>query len=445
MSNVQITQLPVAISLNGTEEVEVVQSGTSRRTTTQQIAGLQPGATGATGPQGATGVTGATGATGPTGVTGPSGPVGPTGVTGVTGITGPTGPTGVTGASGTPGTNGAVGATGPTGPTGITGATGVQGPTGVTGVTGPSGLTGGTGVTGVQGATGATGPTGPTGPTGAPGPTLTPSGAYSISQNYNEGDLVTYNGFVYASKLSSNTGNAPTGGTSDNTYWMYIPSTTAMAAGTDTQVQFNDGGLLGGDADFTYNKTTNVLSVGSVVINDGSASAPSISNSGDTNVGVYFPEADTIGFATNGTEKVRITSSGKIGYSLNTGGSAIQLTSRTTSVTVNNTSGIITLTLAAGSASWQTFTVYNSILEASDTVIVNQRSGSNLYILSVTNIIDGSFNLSFASTGGTTVEQPVFSFAIIKADAQTGAERLLDGESSGLALDFLDNSEAVVV
>lgn len=294
MSNVQITQLPVAISLSGTEEVEVVQSGTSRRATTAQISGLTFGPTGPTGP------------------------------------------------------------------------------------------------------TGATGPTGPVG--------LNPKGAWSSVAIYYAGDLVNYNNLLYASIVDSNTNNQPSGTASSNAYWMYIPS-TSVAAGLNTQVQFNDSGLLGGDADFTYNKTTNVLSVGGVVAN----------------------------------------ASGKIGYSLNTGGSAIQLTSRTTSVTVNNTSGIITLTLAAGSASWQTFTVYNGILDASDTVIVNQRSGSNLYILSVTNIIDGSFNLSFASTGGTTVEQPVFSFAIIKADAQTGAEKLLDGESSGFAIDFLDNSEAVVV
>lgn len=31
--------------------------------------------------------------------------------------------------------------------------------------------------------------------------------------------------------------------------------------GTDTQVQFNDGGVFGGDAAFTWNKTTNLLSI----------------------------------------------------------------------------------------------------------------------------------------------------------------------------------------
>ena len=97
MSNVQITQLPVATSLSGTEEVEIVQGGVSVRTTTSQIAGIQAGPTGVTGP---------VGPTGPTGVTGPVGPTGATGAGGALGYYGSfydttdqTGPTGASGAA----------------------------------------------------------------------------------------------------------------------------------------------------------------------------------------------------------------------------------------------------------------------------------------------------------------------------------------------------------
>ena len=38
--------------------------------------------------------------------------------------------------------------------------------------------------------------------------------------------------------------------------------------GSDTQVQFNDGGAFGGDAGLTYNKTTNALTVGDVLVDD---------------------------------------------------------------------------------------------------------------------------------------------------------------------------------
>jgi len=142
----QIPNLPLAIALTGAELLEVVQSGVSRRTTTIDVAALQPGPTGPTGPEGAV-------ITGPTGATGPTGSVGPTG-TGSS-APGPTGPTGPDGAA-----SSVAGPTGPQGAQGITGPTGGAGPTGPTGPLGPSGSTG------AVGATGAAGPTGPTGSTG---------------------------------------------------------------------------------------------------------------------------------------------------------------------------------------------------------------------------------------------------------------------------------------
>ena len=45
MSSVQIPNLPVAISVTGTEQLEAVQSGTSVRVTSQQIANLSPAGT----------------------------------------------------------------------------------------------------------------------------------------------------------------------------------------------------------------------------------------------------------------------------------------------------------------------------------------------------------------------------------------------------------------
>tara|TARA_R110000822_G_scaffold121026_1_gene254737 strand:- start:223 stop:1866 length:1644 start_codon:yes stop_codon:yes gene_type:complete len=45
---------------------------------------------------------------------------------------------------------------------------------------------------------------------------------------------------------------------------------------------------------------------------DGSASAPSITNTGDVNTGIFFPAADTIGFAEGGAEAARFDSSGRL-------------------------------------------------------------------------------------------------------------------------------------
>jgi hypothetical protein len=46
---------------------------------------------------------------------------------------------------------------------------------------------------------------------------------------------------------------------------------------------------------------------------DGTVSAPSITNSGDTNTGIFFPAADTIAFTEGGVESMRITSAGDVG------------------------------------------------------------------------------------------------------------------------------------
>lgn len=104
-----------------------------------------------------------------------------------------------------------------------------------------------------------------------------------------------------------------------------------------------------------------------------------------------------------------------IGYTLGAGSAVTQATSRTTGVTINAACGSITLFSAAGQNTYQTFTVTNSSVAATDTIIVNQKSGTDLNIILVTAVAAGSFNISFATTGGTTTEQPVFNFAVIKA------------------------------
>jgi hypothetical protein len=60
--------------------------------------------------------------------------------------------------------------------------------------------------------------------------------------------------------------------------------------------------------------TTGVTTFNSgIVVSSGSASAPSISPSGDSNTGIFFPAADTIAFAEGGVEAVRLDSSGRLG------------------------------------------------------------------------------------------------------------------------------------
>ena len=112
-----------------------------------------------------------------------------------------------------------------------------------------------------------------------------------------------------------------------------------------------------------------------------------------------------------------VTSSGTagIGYATGAGGAVTQAISRTTGVTIDKTTGSITLFSAAGTTSATTFTVTNNTVAATDVIVLSQKSGTDLYDLMVTAVGAGSFNITFRTTGGTTTEQPVFNFAVIKA------------------------------
>jgi hypothetical protein len=96
----------------------------------------------------------------------------------------------------------------------------------------------------------------------------------------------------------------------------------ATLAGTETLTNKTltsptvTGGALNGTLGATTPSTvaaTTISASGVSTFSAGSAAAPAITTSGDTNTGVFFPAADTIAFAEGGTESMRIDSSGNVG------------------------------------------------------------------------------------------------------------------------------------
>jgi len=82
---------------------------------------------------------------------------------------------------------------------------------------------------------------------------------------------------------------APSSGTS-NVYVRYLSTTNlSLAIPSGTSATFN-----------------------TVTVADGSATTPSITNDGDTNTGIFFPAADTIGFSEGGAEAARFDASGNL-------------------------------------------------------------------------------------------------------------------------------------
>lgn len=188
----------------------------------------------------------------------------------------------------------------------------------------------------------------------------------------------------------------------------------------------------------TYTDTTTAASG---TVTHGTISVFGVAPINSTNASVTYTNASTvyIAGAPTGTGNVTVTNgfalfvaagasrfggsvlsnnaTAGIGYATGAGGAVTQATSRTTGVTLNTICGAITLVSAAGTATWQSFTVTNSAVAATDTVVVNQKSGTDLYMIHVTNVAAGSFRITYATTGGTTTEQPVFNFSVIKAVA----------------------------
>lgn len=145
---------------------------------------------------------------------------------------------------------------------------------------------------------------------------------------------------------------------------------------------------------------------------------------GPTRFGATTTPVATVDVTGSVAATTSILSSGAtsgIGYGTGAGGTVTQLTSRTTPVTLNKTTGQITLfstTTTAGT--FASFTVTNSAVAATDVVIVNFSSGATAdrYGLSVTAVAAGSFRIQIHNIAAVGVaEAPVINFAVIKGVA----------------------------
>lgn len=98
------------------------------------------------------------------------------------------------------------------------------------------------------------------------------------------------------------------------------------------------------------------------------------------------------------------------------GGVVTQGTSRANAVVLNTFSGQITMFNAAGATAAASFTVTNSKVVATDTIILSVASGSaNSYVLSVTAVAAGSFQITYFTTGGVASDAPVINYAVVHA------------------------------
>jgi hypothetical protein len=88
-------------------------------------------------------------------------------------------------------------------------------------------------------------------------------------------------------------------------------SASSTVSGTGFSTYLASPPAIGGTAAAAGSFTT-LSATGVTTVQAGTAAAPAITTSGDTNTGIFFPAADTIAFAEGGIESVRFDSSGNV-------------------------------------------------------------------------------------------------------------------------------------
>lgn len=203
-----------------------------------------------------------------------------------------------------------------------------------------------------------------------------------------------------------------------------------------TSLRVNVGAITGGSADFLFNALpmegsplyssvagaagsfTNLTASGTLAVTGATTLSSTLAVTGNVTVNTNKVVITAASGNIASAGSILSSSTSGVGYATGAGGTVTQITSRTTGVTLNTPTGNIVLVSAAGSATPFSFTLTNSKIAAGDTVILSQKSGTDLYdTQAVTAVAAGSCQITLANSSGTTTEQPVFNFAVIKGVA----------------------------
>jgi len=215
---------------------------------------------------------------------------------------------------------------------------------------------------------------------------------------------------------------------------------TTAAAGSDTQIQYNDNGRLAGSVDLTWDDSGKVLDVGGDInLDDGGSFQTTLQLVTPTAARtITFPDATgtvalvggssgqilyNLNGAVAGTQGTYSDSDGHrfvlpFGYGAGAGGTQTQGTDKATGVTLNARCGQITMNAASLAANTAvSFTLTNSQIAATDLLVINHVSGgtTGAYMFGA-RAAAGSATVTVRNvTSGSLSEALVIGFAVIKA------------------------------
>lgn len=196
-----------------------------------------------------------------------------------------------------------------------------------------------------------------------------------------------------------------------------------VGIGTTSPSSYGKFAVLGGDAAVV--KTSGIASqavTSNTVTNSIKANDAGVGTIGtDSNHALWLMTNNTARVTLDTSGTLLAISSGGLGYGTGSGGTVTQLTSKSTGVTINKTNGqIVTSGSQMTAGAYEVFTVTNSTVAATDTIVIHRASGGGSgtigYAVCVESVAAGSFVVCLENLAGTNKSDVLtLNFAVIKA------------------------------